>query len=107
MKAEKFIEEKEENDYITRKYHIIKEVDLPEDELLELCEEYDDYEQAYDYGISVYVNGDIFCIEVNNFIEGLEDEELEENDFKKSMIKKLEKYRGYTIYFWGKNEINN
>ena len=102
MKAEKLVETKEENDYITRKYHIIKDIsDVDEQTLIELCERYeDDYETAYSYGISFTFDEDLFCVEVNPFIEKLEEEiEDEEDEFISNMIKKLEKYRGYTIYF--------
>lgn len=113
MEAQKTVESKKEGEYRYIKRHII---DVKDDIAIEaiadrlgLFEE--DGEIAYfDYGLCFNPDGEILCIVVNKFIDGvstrLEENENEEywdiekeeqEEFEKD-LKKLEKYRGYDIY---------
>jgi hypothetical protein len=107
MKAKKFIENKKEGEYEIIRNHII---DIPVDktvlnDLVEDLKCYDDSEMAFmTYGICLNWDCDeIYCLDINKFLEGLETY-LEEDDdaflkgSDKELIETLKKYPGYDLY---------
>ena len=94
----------------------MEEVDtnLNEDKIREFFDsiltDNDPEENYFEYGISTDWNGDVLCIDVEKFIEGLnnwKNSQLEEDEEDKSifmqdateLISHLNKYLGYDLYF--------
>ena len=113
MKAKKFIDKKIEGEYEIIKNHVIEVKDIVENEFDFICEKFnlldEDGDVAYfDYGLCFDMDGELFSIEVNRFIKGIENrlndseinDYLDENEIKgiESLLKKLEKYKDYDIY---------
>lgn len=105
MIVKKLIETKTEGEYEILKYHKIEVNDITQTEINELTEEFsdDDYEDQYNAGIFNDLNGDIYLIDVDKFIEAFENrEKFDEDDnvlpkSENSIINKLKKYTGYEL----------
>jgi hypothetical protein len=94
----------------------IKVIDISQGDLEEFFDneltDNDSEENYFSYGISTGWDGELFCIDVEKFTEGLEEwlkseieEEPDEDDqsyyvtLVKKLIKDLAKYIGYDFYF--------
>jgi hypothetical protein len=109
--AEKIVETKVEGEYEIIKKHKIEIKYINEKELLEFIEDNcfaEDFESAYySYGIGGDFDNDVCFIEINKFIEGLEDydfdedeeDEQEKKDEFNKWIALLDKYKDYTFNF--------
>ena len=108
MKAQKLIETKIEGEYEILKYHKIEVNDITQAEINEIAEEFedDDYEDQYFAGICNDLNGDIYILEVDKFIEAFENRERFDEDGNvlpkienpdNLIINKLKKYAGYDL----------
>jgi len=113
MEARKTIENKKDGDYRIIKQHCI---DVKESiEIEGMADRFnlfdEDGETAYfEYGLCFNPDGEIYCINVNNYIKGLESKlednlngdywniEKEQHELFEKQLKQLEKYKGYDIY---------
>jgi len=104
MEARKLAETTIDGEYEIQKWHKIA-VDINEKRLRELCDIWDDTEEAYSIGIAIDGEGFLVYMDVDKVIQGIDDrlEEIErderEYDLLIEMEKKLEAYKGYTIWF--------
>jgi hypothetical protein len=111
--AEKVVDEKEEGEYITRKIHRVmvdKETTAIGMLFVERLNFGDDCECDYNKGMFCDQDGDLRWIEVDKFIEAIEEyisamekenkDEGEEWDIIafKTDLEKIKKYKGYTIW---------
>jgi len=112
MKAKKIIEtvteeveEGKEGKNEIQKTHVM-DVDISEELVARVCEYWeDDAQNAYEYGIVYDNDEELIYIEVDNFIEAIEgkiedmkDEGEDEDEELSEILKKLQKYKGYTIW---------
>lgn len=109
MIAKKQIEKKQQGSYEIIRFHTMKVNNLTVDELSDIYDDWDDYEQAYENGVAIDFNDEVIWIDVDDFMiaikgrleciesEGDEEDSIEE-DRLKAILPKLEKYKGYTIY---------
>ena len=109
MEAKKFLEKIEEKadvgKYIIQKYHVL-DVDIDEDLITDVCDYWDDTAEAYEHGIVYNGENELVYIEVDDFITAIEeriDEDEEEDEEPDEqfveLLPKLQKYKGYTIWF--------
>lgn len=110
LEARKKVDEKVDGEFETIKFHVKKiEHKNMQKAIVDACEEYEDYEEAHSKGI-YYSWEELYSIDVNIFLEhlgerlvGLLEEDYIEEDQKiieaRSVIKFLEAWKGYDIYF--------
>ena len=84
-----------------------KENLITENEINELMEQYEDYEEAYSVGLAIDFNEDLVWIDVNLLFEGLEqyiescdeeDKESQRYEIFVELKKKLEDWKDFTIW---------
>lgn len=108
FKAKKLVESKEEGEFLFQKYHV-SSTELESRIINNVWEnQSDDYEAAYSNGLSGDYDGDLFCIDADAFlkfcyeeIESLsadDEDEVEDLEDYKSIVKVLENFKGYNLY---------
>jgi hypothetical protein len=106
MKLKKEISRTVIGDIETIKNHIVIPEDITLKEINEIVEEFDsdDFEERYFYGLLDDFNGDLYCIEIDKFLEAWKNYERLDEDDNPILIKdnetinKLNKYEGYDLY---------
>ena len=93
-----------EGKYEIQKTHVL-DVDIDEDLITDVCEYWDDSEEAYEVGIVRDKDDDLVYIEVDNLVEAIkerisenEDEDEDPDEQFVELLEKLQKYKGYTIW---------
>lgn len=102
MEAKKFISSKKEGEYEIKKFHVIN-IPINRDLLIDVCERFDDNEEAYSVGINIDWNDEIICVEIDKLIPTLENmiEEADADDYIKDIkevLKCIKGYEGYDIW---------
>ncbi|MGV8150014.1 MAG: hypothetical protein ACLKAN_13535 [Alkaliphilus sp.] len=111
LEGRKLAESKREGEYEYNQIHIIRiENDKMYKEIINICEEYDDYEEAYNKGIN-YCWEDLYSIDVKKFLETTEEyikNKIEDYGYveednmiidTRELYHFLEKYDGYSLIF--------
>lgn len=110
FEAKKLIEKKLEGEILTEKYHILH-IELDTDKIETIWEkESEDYESAYFNGLAGDMDGSLFFIKTDSFLEfckvSLKDEEEKELGLRdyQYFIDKLSNLKDYTLYIDNKEE---
>ncbi len=67
MEAKKFISSKKDGEYEIKKFHVT-DIPVNRNSLIDVCEKFDDNEEAYCVGIIIDINGEIVCVEIDKLI---------------------------------------